>query len=111
MKEQSDESHICDECQPIVEAFLNYSQDLDDQVRMLAELCSAIGSGGQLSHECVGEMGYTLDEYIDKQDIARSTFFGTKLPSRIDRALLLAEQARINVRTDGRFLVAERDAE
>ncbi len=33
---------VCDECRPLVDAFTAYSQDLDDYIRLITDLCIAV---------------------------------------------------------------------
>ena len=96
---QEPANRICDHCKPFIEAFVCYTQDLDQQIQLIADLCLAVNSDGEVGRHCVGGIGNLLREYIDKQDVAKNYFFGTAIGSELcDEALVKAERVRIEER-------------
>lgn len=86
-------NRICEHCRPFIDAFVGYSQELDDPLQLVANLCVSVVSDSGSND--IGEIGTFINDHLEKQNILKNFFFDAELRELKDNALIKSERVKI----------------
>ena len=91
---------FCEKCKPIILEYADEIADVIRDLRAIANLCQGVTISEFVADNIICQVGYLMDQYLDKQVILKHYFFDEPLDDSIDESVVAGELCRLKHKSD-----------